>query len=154
LRSGKHSKPENVASLHLRRVGDCESTLEPWEATEDQFTEYDHYHKILREFKAGIAPDIRQVAKTLRLVMEGYLRVAYPEHCPPGTLLGPFCQRVQQLIDAGQTILSNERLIELDEIREYTNPFHHQTKSAWEPEMPSDAELLRFVNRALDFIAD
>lgn len=150
----KHSKPENVASLHLRRVGDCESTLEPWEPIEDQFTEYDHYHKILREFKAGTAPDIRQVAKTLRPVMEGYLRVAYPEHCPPGTLLGPFRERVQQLIDAGQTIMSTKRLMELDEIREYANRFHHETKSAWEPEIPSDAELLGFVNRVLDFIAD
>lgn len=150
----KHSKPENVASLHLRRIGDCQSTLEPWEPTEDEFTQYDHNHRALRDFHAGTDPDIRQVAKTLRPVMEGYLRVAYPEHCPPGTLLGAFRERVQQLIDAGQTILSNERLIELGEIREYANRFHHDTNPAWETEMPSDTELLRFVNRVLDFIAD
>ena len=150
----KHSRPENVASLRLRRIGVCESTLEPWQPTEDQFTEYDHNHKMLREFKAGTAPEIRQVAKSLRLVMEGYLRVAYPEHCPPGTLLGPFRKKVQQLIDAGETILSNERLIQLDEIREYANRFHHDTDPAWEPEMPNDTELLLYVNRVLEFIAD
>ena len=150
----KHSRPANVASLDLRRIGDCQSTLEPWEPTEDQFTEYDHNHRTLREFREGTAPDIRQVARNLRPVMEGYLRYAYNEHCPPGTLLGPFRERVQQLIDAGQTIMSNERLIELDEIREYANRFHHDSDPAWEPEMPSDAELLGFVNRVLDFIAD
>ncbi len=150
----KHSRPENVASLHLRRIGDCQSTLEPWEPTEDQFTEYDHNHRTLREFRDGTAPSIRQVGRNLRPVMEGYLRYAYNEHCPPGTLLGPFRERVQQLIDAGQTIMSNERLIELDEIREYANRFHHNSDPAWEPEVPSDAELLRFVNRVLDFIAD
>lgn len=150
----KHSKADSVATLHLRRMGDCQSTLEPWEPTEDQFTEYDHNHKTLREFKTGTYPDIRQVAKNLRPVMEGYLRVAYPEHCPPGTLLGQFRERLQQLIEQGQSIMTTEKLTELDEIREYANRFHHDTNPAWETEVPSDAELLRFVERVMDFIAD
>lgn len=150
----KHAKPQYVACLQLRRTGDCQSSFEVWEPVEDQFTQYDHNHRTLREFKAGTAPEIRQVAKTLRPVMEGYLRVAYPEHCPPGTLLGPFRERVQQLVANGQTIMTTQRLTELDEIREYANRFHHDTNPAWETEIPSDAELLQFVNRVLDFIAD
>jgi wobble nucleotide-excising tRNase len=149
----KHSKPENVASLQLRRIGDCESTLEPWEPTEDEFTEYDHNHRTLREFRDGSAKDIRKVARALRPVMEGYLRVAHPDHCPPGTLLGAFQQRVQQCIDAGHTIMSTERLNELDEIREYANRFHHGINAALENEVPGDSELLLFVNRVMEFIS-
>ena len=150
----KHAKPESVSALHLRRMGECESTLEPWEPTEDEFTEYDHNHRALREFHAGTATDIRRVAKSLRPVMEGYLRVAYPEHCPPGTLLGKFRQKVQTLIEAGNSIMSTEKIHELDEIREYANRFHHDTNPAWESEVPSDSELLGFVNRVFSFISD
>ncbi len=152
----KHSRSENVASLHLRRIGDgdCLSVLEPWEPAEDQFTEYDRNHRSLRQFRDGTVPDIRQVARNLRPVMEGYLRYACNEHFPPGTLLGSFREQVQRLMDAGRSIMNSERLIELDEIREYANRFHHDTNPAWESELPSDNELHRFVNRVLNFIKD
>lgn len=148
----KHTKADSIAALNLRRSGDCQSALEPWEPTEDQFTIYDHNHKSLRDFKAGPALDIRQVAENLRPVMEGYLRVAYPEHCPPETQLGKFRKSLQDLIEQGQSIMSTERLVELDEIREYANRFHHDTNAAWEDETPSDTELLHFVDRVMAFI--
>ena len=50
-----------------------------WQPSEDELTAYDHRHKLLREFKTGNAPNIRNVAESLRPVLEGYLRVAFPE---------------------------------------------------------------------------
>jgi len=91
------------------------------------------------------------VAQGIRPVMEGYLRVAYPEHCPPGTLLGCFRQRIQSQIDAGNSIMTTDRLLDLEEISDYANKFHHDTNSAWETEHISDSELLGFVNRVMNF---
>lgn len=149
----KHCRQDATTALELKREGDCKSCLVPWEPSEDQFTEYDHNHKSLREFKAGTEPDIRRVAKNLRPVVEGYLRVAYPEHCPPGTLLKQFWQRVQTQAQAGNPILDADRMTELDDIREYANRFHHDTNEAWETEVPGDAELLGYVNRVLELIS-
>jgi wobble nucleotide-excising tRNase len=149
----KHAKPDKVSALTLLRCGDGESSLGPWQPSEDELTAYDHRHKLLREFKSGNAPNIRNVAESLRPVLEGYLRVAFPEYCPPETLLGSFRQRIQSQIDAGNAIMEGQRLVELNEIVDYANRFHHESNPAWESEHISDAELLSFVNRVFAFIA-
>ena len=149
----KHARPESTAALELKREGETMTRLTAWQPEEDQFTQYDHNHKSLRDFVAGSEPDIRRVAKNLRPVLEGYLRVAYPEFCPPGTLLGHFWNRMQSQIEAGSAIMDTGRMIDLDQIREYANRFHHDTNEAWEDEMPSDCELLNYVRRVLEFIS-
>ncbi|MHB1036887.1 MAG: AAA family ATPase [Pirellulales bacterium] len=149
----KHAKPDHLSALALSRCGDGESRLMPWEPSEDELTAYDRRHQLLRRFKDGIVPNIRQVAESLRPVLEGYLRVAFPEQCPPGTLLGCFRQRIQSQIDAGNAIMDSYRLLDLDEITEYANRFHHDTNPAWESEDIGESELLLFVNRVLGFIS-
>ena len=149
----KHAKPDKVATLALSRCGDDESALGPWQPSEDELTVYDNHHKLLRDFRDGSRPNIRNVAAAIRPVLEGYLRVAFPEYCPPGTLLGCFRQRIQSQIDAGNAIMDSPRLLDLDEIIDYANRFHHNTNPAWDSEHISDAELLSFVNRVLAFIS-
>ena len=147
-----HAQRDSVTCLSLARRGEDSSILEVWEATEDEFTMYYQRHKLLRDFRDGRAPDIRQVAQALRPVMEGYLRVAFPEHCPPGTMLGRFREKIQTQIDAGNQVMTTDRLLALDDIREYANKFHHEPNGALETEEISDMELLNFVNRVMDFI--
>ena len=137
----------------LSRCGNGDSVLGSWQPSEDELTAYDHRHKLLREFKTGNAPNIRNVAESLRPVLEGYLRVAFPEYCPPETLLGCFRQRIQSQIDAGNAVMDTHRLIELDTMTDYANRFHHDTNPAWDSEHISDAELLSFVNRVFMFIS-
>ena len=81
------------------------------------------------------------------------MRVAFTEYCPAGTLLGCFRQRIQGQIDAGNAVMDSHRLLDLDEITEYANRFHHDTNPAWESEHISDNELLSFVNRVFSFIS-
>jgi hypothetical protein len=85
--------------------------------------------------------------------MEGYLRVAFPEQCPPGTLLGAFRNKAQSLADNGTPIMDASRLQEIAEITEFANKFHHDTNPAWESESISDAELLGFSERVLSFVS-
>ncbi len=149
----KHADPSQTACLAVQRSAGNSSTLAAWEPSDDEFTQYDHRHRLLREFQDGTAPNIRQVAESLRPIMEGYLRVVFPEQCPPGTLLGPFRNRLSNLVAAGTPVIAAGRLQELGEITEYANKFHHDTNPAWETEHISDAELLGFVNRVLSFVS-
>jgi len=68
-------------------------------------------------------------------------------------LLGPFRNRLANLVAAGTPVIAAGRLQELGEITEYANKFHHDTNPAWETEHISDAELLDFVNRVLIFVS-
>lgn len=149
----KHADSSQTACLVIQRSAGNSSILAAWEPTEDEFTQYDHRHRLLREFRDGTAPNIRQVAESLRPIMEGYLRVAFPKQCPPGTLLGPLRNHLSNLVAAGAPVIAAGRLKELAEITEYANKFHHDTNPAWETEHISDAELLGFVNRVLSFVS-
>lgn len=61
------------------------STITPWDVEGDSITEHDRRHEMLRTYSAnGQTGDSRQVAESLRIVLEGFLSVACPEHYPKG----------------------------------------------------------------------
>jgi hypothetical protein len=83
--------------------------------------------------------------------LEAFFRVAYPEHFPPGTLLGPFRGLCDQRMNTAQQILNAQDIQELRDIVEYANRFHHDTNPAWENEVVNAVELTGFVTRVLAF---
>lgn len=141
-------------SLVVARDGDG-STLHTWNITEDSITEYDRRHALLRQHQAGVALNIREVAQAIRPVLEGYLRIACPEHFPPGRLLGQFRNLCQQRLTNGgaQQVLTQTDTDELRAIIEYGNLFHHDTNPAWQTATINDGELRGFVDRTMAFVA-
>jgi hypothetical protein len=115
------------------------------------WTEGDRRHALLREYLATNTPNSREVARSIRPLLEAFLRVACPEHFPPGTLLGPFRHLCEQRVNTGQEILDATDTLELRELLEYANRFHHDTNPAWEAVIINDGELAGFVQRALNF---
>ena len=83
----------------------------------------------------------REVAQSIRPVLEGYLRMACPEFFPPGQLLGPFRGIAQQRAASGTPIIDATKLTELSNLTEYSNRFHHDTNPAWDSEHINDGEL-------------
>ena len=146
----QHADQPNTACLALTRDG-VGSTLAAWNVTEESVTEYDKRHVRLRQYVGSNSGNTREVAQSLRPVLEGYMRVACPEHFPPGQLLGPFRGLAQQRAAAGTPIINPTKLTELSNLTEYSNRFHHDTNPAWDTEHINDAELLGFVRRPLDF---
>jgi hypothetical protein len=105
----------------------------------------------LRQYLNGAAPNNRHVAQGIRPMIEAFFRVAYPEHFPPGRLLGTFRNHCEQRVGTLQEILDEDDTRELRALVEYANRFHHDTNPAWETERINDAELLDFVRRTLNF---
>ena len=106
---------------------------------------------MLRQYLAAAGPNNREVARAIRPVLEAFVRVAYPEHFPPGSLLGPFRGLCQQRVGTPQQILDVADIAELGDVLEYANRFHHDTNPTWETARINDAELRSFVERAMRF---
>ena len=127
------------------------STLREWDVNEDSITEHDRRHVMLREYLVSSAGNNREVARAIRPVLEKFLRVAYPEDCPSGTVLGQFRTLCEQRVHTAREILDETDTRELGDITEYANKFHHETNPAWQTEVINDAELTGFARRTLDF---
>lgn len=142
--------PTTRTALQIVRDGQG-STLRPWDVVQDSITEHDRRHVRLGEFVERGTGDQREIARDIRPHLEAFLRVAFPEHVPPGMLLGPFLELCRQRVGQPNEILSQTATPELGELKEYSNRFHHDTNPAWETEVINDAELRSFVERALAF---
>ncbi|XOB98388.1 AAA family ATPase [Deinococcota bacterium DY0809b] len=128
------------------------STIRAWNVAEDSITEHDRRDEQLRRFLELGEGDPREIARSIRPHLEAYLRVAYPEHFPPGRMLGQFVGLCRQRIGNPDEILDETATQELDELKEYANRFHHDTNPAWETVHINDTELKSFVERTLRFI--
>jgi hypothetical protein len=106
---------------------------------------------MLREYTARSNGNEREVARAIRPLIEAFCRVSFPEHFPPGTLLGPFRGHCERKVGTSEEILDQQDSQELRELVEFGNRFHHDTNPAWETELINDAELLGFVRRVLAF---
>jgi wobble nucleotide-excising tRNase len=137
-------------AIEFIRDGDG-STIRVWDVNRDMITEHDRRHALLHEYTIAATPNNREVAQSLRPVIESFLRVACPQEYPPGTLLGAFRGICEQCVGTPQEILSQADIDELRDLTEYTNRFHHDTNPAWQAQHINDVELLSFVRRTLAF---
>lgn len=142
--------PTFRAALHVVRQG-TGSTLQEWDVNNACISEHDRRHTLLREYLEVAGGNNREVAVAIRPLLEGFFRVACPQHFPPGTLLGPFRGLCEQRIGTAQEILNQGHVYELRDLVEYGNRFHHDTNAAWQTEVINDLELLGYVRRTLDF---
>jgi wobble nucleotide-excising tRNase len=141
----------NCAALRLERHGNS-STVASWDVSTDSLTEYDKRHAKLRSYLAdGPRGDSLEVATSLRPLLEGFLRIARPEHCPPvPRVLAIFLRACEASHGTANEILNLQNTRELSELVEYANRFHHDNP-AWAPQGLNDAELAVFIRRVLRF---
>ncbi|NMF86299.1 AAA family ATPase [Nodosilinea sp. P-1105] len=138
-------------ALHIIRSGNS-STIEEWDVHLDCITEHDKRHTLIAAYMDRADPNNqRLVASALRPTIEAFLRVAYPIHFPPGTMLGPFLHRCSQLYDAGNPILSQADIAELTQLTNYANKFHHDSNPAYATEIINDQTLHDYCRRTLNF---
>lgn len=157
-----HSKPflcnlweqadKNTATaLRINRAA-VGSDIAVWDVRNDSISEHDKRHELVRAYLRAADPNQeRHVAQALRPILEAFMRVAYPEHFPPGMLLGPFIGICDQRVGGINEILSANDIAELRALLTYANRFHHDTNPAWQTAVINDAELSDFASRTLLF---
>lgn len=144
-------KGEELKAMQIIRVING-SDIAEWDPTLDSLTKYDICYKLIKEYAARDTGNSREVAESIRFVLEGYLRVRNPDYMKPGTLLGAFIGRARELIGEPDEILNQVRLTELDALTNYANKFHHNTNPSYRTERINDGELKDYVRRTLTFI--
>lgn len=128
------------------------STLAAWDVNQDCITEHDRRHDLVSQYVQGsVGMNEREVAVALRPILEAFMRVAYPAHFKPGSLLGPFIGQCQQWEGTPQQIMTPQNRTELRDLLDYTNRFHHDTNPAWQTVIVNDQELANFSRRVLAF---
>lgn len=138
------------AAFQFTRLGDG-SNIQAWDVKSDLITEHDRRHALIRDFIDGAGPNNREVAQSLRPVLEAFMRVSFPADCPPATLLGPFRGICEQRVGTVRQILSQPDIDELRNLTEFANRYHHDTNPAYLTQRINDAELLDFARRTLAF---
>lgn len=139
------------SALRIGRIRDG-SEIATWDVRSDSISEHDKRHELVREYLQVADPDSeRKVAEALRPILEAFLRVAFPEHYPPGTLLGPFISTCERHVGTAQEVLPQNDIDELRSLKNYANRFHHDSNAAWQTELLNDAELADFAERTLLF---
>jgi len=150
----QHIDKTRCTPIKIERVA-TGSSIAVWDVSNDSVTEHDRNHALLRSYlRNGPTGNSREVAQTLRPVLEGFLRVAYPEYFPPEPgILGRFTRLCRQKCNANDAILDPQDTQELENLAEYAHLFHHETNPAGVPTSVSDGELRGFVVRVLRFSA-
>ena len=139
------------AALQINRA-ESGSEIIAWDVRNDSISEHDKRHKLVREYVAAANPgQEREVAQSLRPMLEAFLRVAYPEHFPPKTVIGRFLNKCREQLGADSEILSGEDYNELNELKDFSNRFHHDGDPAWQNEIINERELTRYAKRVLRF---
>ncbi len=140
-----------VIPLRINRAA-VGSEITVWDVRNDSISEHDKRHELVREYLRVADPaKEREVAQALRPILEAFMRVAYPEQFPPGTLLGPFIGLCEQRVGGNNEVLSVPDIAELRALLDYANRFHHDTNPAWQTAAINDAELTDFSQRTLIF---
>ena len=140
----------STSAVEIARSGSG-STLREWPVHEESVTEHDRRHVILRNFGDHGAEDKGDIARCLRLHLEGFLRVARPGEFPPEARMGDFLHICRERVGQAGEVLDCKDTRELSAIVEYANRFHHDANLAWRDQVINDTELLGFVKRVLAF---
>lgn len=127
------------------------STLRQWDVDQESVQKHIQIHRDLREYVASGAGKPRQIAESIRPHLEAFFQFNYPDHFPPGTLLGRFLEICRQREGQKDEILDADTTQELAALVEYANQFHHDTGSAWDTGSINKTELQGFVKRTLAF---
>lgn len=158
-----HSKPFLIAlwkaaprndrtAMRIARAA-VGSALERWDVDHDSITEHDRrFARAMAYVQQADPAQERTVAADLRYMLEAFLRVAYPDHFPPGAMVGQFWTLCQQRANTPNQILSQADTVELRSLLDYANRYHHDTNPTYQTENINDAELANFATRTLAFI--
>ncbi|MEQ1718957.1 MAG: AAA family ATPase [Hyphomicrobium sp.] len=132
-------KPETF-QLSLSRNN---SSIEPWDLDREVKEGYLQDHMRLQEFDQGVTNDAQAMRTLMRPLLEKYIRYRFPNQIPDGEWLGDMIA----IVRTGTDHPLKDVLADLEDINDYTAPFHH------DPNSPFNAgEVATYVRRTLDIV--
>jgi wobble nucleotide-excising tRNase len=113
---------------------------------------YKHYVLVERYIAAEPGVDRLEVAKALRLLVEGHLHRCFPKKFKEGQTMGEMLELVRTAIAPNPLVRLQPLRVELVSFNDFAAAFHHDTAGGYSRNEVTDAELLPFAQGALGFI--
>ncbi len=141
-----------VKTLQFFRTGGADSRIVECDFDEllrgDYFDNYNVLYKFLHENEG--TP--RQVVRSIRPLLEGYLRFKQPKEFKADEWLGDMIQKIREA-PGGSPLHDAQPLLEdLEPINEYSKAYHHAEGEETEGDPIDDTELQTFIKRTFALV--
>lgn len=139
------------SALTIHRVTDG-SNLAAWDIESDSAGPHSRRYELVEEYlRASDAAKEREVAQSLRPILEAFLRGAFPHAFRGLITLGQFQDQSSRRLGTERELLNEADTSRLGTLIEYSNQFHHETNSAFAAAVINDQELTRYCRMVLAF---
>jgi len=129
--------------------------ISEWDLEKETSGEYFNNHFILEKYlNEGVSgqEQLRNVARCIRPLLEGYLRFKFPRKFAESEWLGDFIKKIERALNEETFVNMKSQLVELISINDYSRKYHHSDNPNADNEPITDPELKSFVNRTLKFL--
>ena len=106
------------------------SVLEPWDIEREVKEGYLQDHMSLADFANGVTTNAEPIRTIMRPLLEQYIRYRFPNEIRDGLWLGDMLA----IIRADENHPLMPQYTELEDINEYTAPFHHDPNAFFSPD--------------------
>jgi len=142
-----------AVELALHRDAEDYSFLDDFDLDDYCSSEYyKHYVLVERFVNAEPSSGLLEVAKSLRLLVEGHLHRCFPKKFKEGQTVGEMLDLVKNATSANSLVRLQSLLPELMSFNDFAAAFHHDTSGGYPRTEVNEAELLPFAKGALGFI--
>lgn len=141
----------NVKTFQIKRYGK-QSVFCEWDIHQETLPDYLRDFFRLQKFIEEGDSDLIGIARCIRPVLEGNLRVRFPKEFKLGEWLGGFIKSIDEAPKGSGLERMKIHLNELKAINDYSKSYHHQQNPLADIEPINDVELTAFVKRTLAIV--
>jgi wobble nucleotide-excising tRNase len=153
LKMIKDSVPSGTArTLQLVRLGEKNSTIGECDIDDIVRGDYFDNYNILHQYLYNNDGKPRLVVRSIRPLLEAYMRVKLPRDFKPNEWLGDMIGKIRNSAVGSQLDDAKAILGELDAINEYSKRYHHAEEAEVAADPIDDGALQSFIRRTLDVV--
>lgn len=140
--------------LKIFRSNRSTSSISEWDVDKEVSSQYFRDYFALADYlEKGFDGDIVSIARRIRPLLEGNLRMRFPREFKNNEWLGDFIEKIREAKTGEVLDLLKDNLKTLTDINDYSKRFHHDKDSTIYSESTSEAELRSYVKQTLDLIS-
>lgn len=144
----------STRTLQISRMRRDEATIAEWDIEAATRSGYAQDYFDLQAYVHRSQGQPKDVARKIRPVLEGYLRVRFPAEFPEGQWLGQLIDKIRSApVGSPLESMHGQPLQELANINDFSKSFHHETNpSGYDTAVLNEDELTNFCEKTIRYI--
>lgn len=142
-----------LKTLHMPRVGTTDTIVANWDIESSVQSGHEEDYRRIQKFLNQGDGEPRAVARSIRPLLEGHLRMMFVGHFPDTEWLGGFIDKIRSA-EPGDPLRPMQGVVaEIEKINGFSKRYHHRTNPNAEREPINDAELSNYAKRTLALVS-